>query len=1534
MGLFSAAAGVAGLGPALVRTSVGGSWQVTRSTASWSSRAARGAVASAVAAPAGLVRAAAALVEPGPERRTWSSDGRAHIEVWGLHGPSAPALVGAVQDALCGHDGVSWARVDVVTRRAVVRFEQERAELAELVGLVAGAEQTLHIRAPGYRHDEPSFPGDLQPLRSQAWALAADVAGLSAAVAGRLTALPSLPGSAAAAVVLVDNQPRLRRLLEARLGTARTDLALAVSTAVVQGLTQGAPSLLVDTVQRAQALLAAAALRDAFSARERELAGPDRPVRVGRCPEPGPRPVPLPPGPVERYADRAAAGSLLVAGGLFTATGSLDLAGRALLVGAPKAARAGREAFADTLTWGLSRRGLVVVDGAALRRMDRVDTVVVDSGVLHDQRPLVVSASAASERWTVEHVWSAAQRLLGSDASLPVPPPLGRSRERLALLEQPGSLEVTGLSLRVLAEDGVPVGQVLVGTELDPYADAVLTAARGAGLRLLLTRDPAAPELAGQADEVLGDDRALTEHIRRLQAAGSVVALVSAAEDALAAADLAIGVVPTAGRVPWSGDLLCGPGLLEVPRLLAAVPVARALSARGVTAAGAATFLGGLLTAVGGPGRGARAVLPVTAAAGAALLSGALAARQVLAQPAPRAVLHTPWHALEPDEVLGRLAADQPPVAAGVESPPRNWLALPSSVFAPVAGLTRNVRAELADPLTPVLATGAAASAVIGSPVDALLVGGVLAANAVISGAQRLRADRALRALLLDQRLTARLCSGDGPAAQVPASALRPGQLIYLQAGDVVPADARLVDVHGLEVDEASLTGESVAVGKQIQATPGAELPDRAGMVYEGTIVLAGTGRAVVVAVGPATEAGRALSLAGQASAPAGMQARLEELTRRGLPVTLFGGAAVTGLALLRRQPLQRAIASGVSVAVAAVPEGLPLVATVAQLGAARRLSDRGVLVRSARTVEALGRVDTVCFDKTGTLTEGRLRLARVAGLSEQWAPAAPQARRVLQAAARACPQPQDSQPVAHATDQAILDGAARVLTPSLPGEDWTELSELPFQSDRGYSAALGRTTGKLRLVVKGAPEILLPRCTHHRDDSGKRPLDRAGRDQAAATLHALAEQGLRVLAVARRNVSDALSELDDTTATHELEGLGGPEELAEDLTLLGFVALADIARPQAAGTLAALRDAGLATVMITGDHPVTAQAIAERLGIPANRVVTGPELAGLDEAARLELVVQASVFARVSPEQKLRIIGALQRAGRVVAMTGDGANDAAAIRLADVGIGMAAHGSSSARTAADLVLTDPDISLILDALVEGRAMWGRVRDAVSILLGGNAGEVAFTLAGTALAGRAPIGTRQFLLVNMLTDLLPSMAIALAGTPVDPVERAELLAGGVPSLGAPLLRDIAVRGGTTAAGALAAWQVGRVTGSRRRASTIGLGALVGTQLGQTLLVGGRNPLVLATGLGSAAVLVGIIQTPGLSRFFGCTPLGPIGWLTVTGCSVGATALSAIAPHLLPATAAADSDRPARAAAPARPAAGLEPTVNLAASTGS
>jgi cation-transporting ATPase I len=318
--------------------------------------------------------------------------------------------------------------------------------------------------------------------------------------------------------------------------------------------------------------------------------------------------------------------------------------------------------------------------------------------------------------------------------------------------------------------------------------------------------------------------------------------------------------------------------------------------------------------------------------------------------------------------------------------------------------------------------------------------------------------------------------------------------------------------------------------------------------------------------------------------------------------------------------------------------------------------------------------------------------------------------------------------------------------------------------------------------------------------------------------------------------------------------------------------------------------------------------------------VITGAELAGLDEDACAKLVADVQVFARVSPEQKVQIVGALQRSGRVTAMVGDGANDAAAIRMADVGIGVSGRGSSAARGAADIVLTEDDLGVLLDALVEGRGMWASVRDAVTILVGGNVGEVLFTIIGTALGtGRAPVGTRQLLLVNLLTDMFPALAVAVTpqfeepdADEYDTEEEADearrayqrsVLTEPTPSLDVPLMRQIVTRGVVTAAGATAAWAIGRWTpGTERRTSTMGLTALVTTQLAQTLLTRSHSPLVVATALGSSAVLVAIVQTPGVSHFFGCTPLGPVAWTGVVGATAAATGLSVLAPNWLAKTA--------------------------------
>jgi cation-transporting ATPase I len=352
-------------------------------------------------------------------------------------------------------------------------------------------------------------------------------------------------------------------------------------------------------------------------------------------------------------------------------------------------------------------------------------------------------------------------------------------------------------------------------------------------------------------------------------------------------------------------------------------------------------------------------------------------------------------------------------------------------------------------------------------------------------------------------------------------------------------------------------------------------------------------------------------------------------------------------------------------------------------------------------------------------------------------------------------------------------------------------------------------------------------------------------------------------------------------------------EDLVSGLTLLGFVGVADTPRPDAAEAVRQIAQDGVRTVMITGDHPTTAAAIARAVDIPADGVVTGAKLDRMTESERVRRVAATTVFARVSPEQKLRIVQALQAGGHVVAMTGDGTNDATAIRLADVGIGVAATGSSSARSAADLVLTGADVRRIHDALLEGRGLWHRVGDAVAILVGGNAGEVAFMVLGTALSGRAPINVRQLLLVNMFTDMFPALAVAVAPSQNETASRPTSGA-----LGAPLARAVAVRGGATTLGALLAWTIGRFTGRGRRASSMGLAALVGTQLGQTLLTGWRSPLVIATVIASAAALVALIEIPVVSEFFGGTPIGPVAWAIVVASAATGTLAAALLPKLV------------------------------------
>ncbi|CQD07964.1 cation-transporter ATPase I CtpI [Mycobacterium europaeum] len=1442
------------------------------------------------------------------------------------------------------------------------------------------ADLTLVVGKDSTRTAPFADPGNPLAILVPATAAAMDVAAIGAAVTGWLGRLPVAPRSARAAAALLNHQPRVVAVLESRLGRVGTDIALSASTALANGLTQAVGTPLLDLAQRSLQVSEAAAHRQRWRDREPELASPNRPQApvVPVISSAGPKSQ-APrhnsaaaaageashvvvggaidaaidtakgsmAGPVEEYADQAANASLVAAAGALLAGGGTEDAAGALLAGVPRAAHTGRQAFAAVLGRGLANAGQLFLDPGALRRLDRVKVVVVDGAALRGDNRAVLKARGDVPGWDEDRVYEVADALLhGEEAPEPDPDELPATGARLRWVRAQGSsaTPAQGLEHADLVVDGERVGSVDVGWEVDPFAIPLLQIAHRTGARVVLRHVAGTEDLTASVAVSHPPGSPLLQLVRDLRTDRGPVLLITALHRdfastdtlaALAIADVGVALDDPQAATPWTADIITGTDLAAAVRILSALPVARAATESAVRLAKGGSTLAGLLLVTGDPRTLSpfavqRWLNPVNAAAAAALMQGTFAASRVLrlADPTPQPL--TAWHALDPEIVYARLASRTRPLA--VEPGVAPWRQLLDDLsynpmVAPLRGPASQVgrlltatRAELADPLTPILAVGAAASAIVGSSVDALLVAGVMTANAIAGGVQRLRAEAAVAELFAEQDQHARRVVVPAVATahrrleaartaertvSVNAKSLRPGDIIDLAAPEVVPADARLLVAEDLEVDESFLTGESLPVDKQVEPVAVAD-SDRASMLFEGSTIVAGRARAIVVATGAGTAAQRAISAIADVESAAGVQARLRELTSKVLPLTLAGGAAVTALALLHQGSLRQAVADGVAIAVAAVPEGLPLVATLAQLAAAQRLSRRGVLVRTPRAVEALGRVETICFDKTGTLTENHLRVVRGVPHGTDARGAFPDlgdpaSAAVLRAAARSSTQPHNGGGHAHATDEAILTAANSV--DAQWASDWTVLAEVPFESSRGYSAAIGITGGNggPMLMVKGAPEEVLPRCRFADSD--------AEQDRAESLVLRLAEQGLRVLAVAQRH-------WEGTTGEEETDA-DAVDAAAHDLELLGYVGLADTARPSARPLIEALVEAGRRVVLITGDHPVTARAIARQLGLPPDaREITGAELADLGEEDRAKVAADVQVFARVSPEQKVQIVAALQAGGQAVAMVGDGANDAAAIRMADVGIGVSGRGSSAARGAADIVLTDSDLGVLLDALVEGRGMWGGVRDAVSILVGGNVGEVLFTLIGTALGtGRAPVGTRQLLLVNLLTDMFPALAVAVTPQYPEPEEAEDgvdrdaeelhrafqlaTLSGPSPSLDAPLMRQIVTRGAVTAAGATAAWAIGRWTpGTERRTSTMGLTALVTTQLAQTLLTRRHSPLVLGTALGSAGVLVAIVQTPGVSHFFGCTPLGPVAWSGVISATAGATVVSVLAPNWL------------------------------------
>jgi Ca2+-transporting ATPase len=686
-----------------------------------------------------------------------------------------------------------------------------------------------------------------------------------------------------------------------------------------------------------------------------------------------------------------------------------------------------------------------------------------------------------------------------------------------------------------------------------------------------------------------------------------------------------------------------------------------------------------------------------------------------------------------------------------------------------------------------VLMGAAAVSAALGETVDGIAIIAIVILNAVIGFFQEYRAEKAAAALA---RLTAPHCRvvRGGHSVVVAATEIVPGDILLLEGGDLVAADARLIQASVLRINEAPLTGESQAVGKFTgNLPPGTPLAERKNMVFLGTSVTGGTGRALVVNTGMETELGHIAKLLETAeSGETPLQRQLNRVARLLLWACFGIVALIFSLGLLRGIAPFELFLSAVSLAVAAIPEGLPAVVTVALALGVQRMVQRHALVRRLASVETLGRAQVICTDKTGTLTMGEMTarklitsesLYRVTGEgyvtegaffsgnieSPPWK--IPELLALLRASA-ACNDAEltliDDRPgiVGDPTEGALLVASAKGgITRAIIETEMPRMAVVPFDSDRKRMTVIRSRESRSWAFVKGAPEVILHRCTLIRTGQGVRELTESDRSRLLQASTLLAHDALRVLAIAERPLGGFSFE--DGMAVDD-------SEIERELTLLGLVGLQDPPRAEAKAAVGKCIRAGIKTVMITGDHPDTARAIGHELGIlgKGDEVLVGAELDRLDDEALKERVAQVSVYARVTAEHKLRIVRAWKSLDAVVAMTGDGVNDAPAIKEASIGIAMGITGTEVTKEAADIIITDDNFASIVAAVEEGRGIYDNIAKTLAYLLSGNTGELIVMLSAVLLGWPLPLLPLHLLWINLVTDGLP--ALALATDPIDP----------------------------------------------------------------------------------------------------------------------------------------------------------------------
>jgi Ca2+-transporting ATPase len=699
-------------------------------------------------------------------------------------------------------------------------------------------------------------------------------------------------------------------------------------------------------------------------------------------------------------------------------------------------------------------------------------------------------------------------------------------------------------------------------------------------------------------------------------------------------------------------------------------------------------------------------------------------------------------------------------------------------------------------------------------PYEAIVILAIVVLNALLGFFQEARAERSVRALMALAAPESTVVR-DGERQRVAAHEIVPGDIVQVEAGDKIPADARVIESANLRADEAPLTGESVPVAKDtetIEADVG--LGDRHNMLFSSTVATYGRGRAVVVATGMNTEVGRIAGLLEVAEKePTPLQQELDRTGKR-LSIIMLGICAVVFATGLITSPVfnLNAILSlflfAVALAVAAIPEALPAIVTVGLSLGVRRMAAANAIVRKLPAVETLGAATVICSDKTGTLTRNEMTVRAIATSGvvvdvsgsgyipegefttagaplTQGSPLHAAVRHVLRAVVLA-----NDATLSHSEDRWRVQGdpteGALVVAARKFGigdgelQRMSRLAEIPFTSERKRHTTVHRDpdgSGLVRVFVKGAPEVLFAKCRFMWEDGERVPFDAARRTAISSRNDALAGDALRTLAVATRTLPAASLGL--AAAAAPGTAIEVPESIEDDLELLGLVGMIDPPRSEVKEAVAVARRAHIRTVMITGDHPATAEAIARELEIfePGARTVTGTELRAMSDAGLDAIVEDVRVFARVDPEHKLRIVGALQRKGHIVAMTGDGINDAPALKSANIGVAMGITGTDVSKEAADMVLTDDNFASIVRAIEEGRGIYDNIRKYLIYLLSSNAGELMTMFAGvmfgtwlglvSADAGLfLPLLAAQLLWINLITDGPP--ALALGVDPKDP----------------------------------------------------------------------------------------------------------------------------------------------------------------------